>query len=592
MSANVTADFIFGTLATDDSRLDVLRAAGRAVHHANRTVPVDPLPDEPVELVVSVGTEVAAARVVAWYSTGDAEPTPDAPHILLEPGHVVWDTLLWGYRREWRGSLPTQPTGTLVRYRVAAETHDGPVIWADPDPWTGLPATFAYHVDRLGVPTWLRDAVVYHDRFAANAGVFWDMSLGLDQFFGGTLRGILDRLPYLAALGVTCLWLSPVFPSPSHHGYDATDYLAVEPRLGSADDLHALLAAAHAQRIRVLLDFVANHVSSDHPAFRRARADSNAPERSWFTFDASGAAYRSFFGVASMPQLDTDDRGAANYLIAAATHWLRQGVDGFRLDYANGPSHGFWSAFRAAAREANPDAALLGEVVETAELQRSYQGRLDGTLDFLLLQQFRGFFAFETLSAPAFAAFLDRHLAFFPADFVLPSFLDNHDMNRFLWIVNGDTRRLKLAALCQFTLPHPPIVYYGTEVGLSQRHDLTCLDGSRRLEESRLPMPWGADQDRDLLRFYSDLIALRRRSPDLWRGRRTSVAATAAGLYAVSITTDRQHAVVAFNRGHDNQRLELANPPTLALATASGVRQTHRDLFLPPMAGALLLAQT
>jgi cyclomaltodextrinase / maltogenic alpha-amylase / neopullulanase len=151
-------------------------------------------------------------------------------------------------------------------------------------------------------------------------------------------------------------------------------------------------------------------------------------------------------------------------MIESATYWLDRGLDGFRCDYANGPSHAFWSAFRAATRAAKPDSITLGEVVETPELQRTYQGRLDGCLDFLLLQGLRQFFAFDVMTASAFDGFLQRHLAFFAGDFVLPSFLDNHDMNRFLWVVRGDVRRLKLAALCQFTLPHPPIIYYGTNV--------------------------------------------------------------------------------------------------------------------------------
>ena len=154
-----------------------------------------------------------------------------------------------------------------------------------------------------------------------------------------------------------------------------------------------------------------------------------------------------------------------------------------------------------ATRGAQPDSVTIGEVVDTPALQRTFEGRLDGCLDFMLLQALRGFFAFGDTSASEFDAFLRRHLAFFGDGLVLPSFLDNHDMNRFLWIVRGDTRRLKLAALCQFTLPGPPIVYYGTEVGLSQQRDVRSADGSGHPEEVRLPMPWGATQDAGLLRF-------------------------------------------------------------------------------------------
>lgn len=337
------------------------------------------------------------------------------------------------------------------------------------------------------------------------------------------------------------------------------------------------------------MDFVANHVSSRHPAFVRARDDPSCPERAWFSFGDDGR-YRSFFGVDAMPRLDTDASEVARYLTESAVHRLERGVDGFRLDYANGPSHAFWSAFRAATRAAHPTSALLGEIVETAALQRSYRGRLDGSLDFLLMQQMRAFFAADTVGARSFASFLDRHLTFFADDFVLPSFLDNHDLNRFLWLSRGDTDRLKLAALCQFTLPHPPMVYYGTEVGLNQNRDVQHPDGSRRLEESRLPMIWGEAQDRGRHGFYLVLIAIRRRLPALWRGRRSVLLATAGDVHAVASLAGATHAVVAINRGPSERTVDLPTGTTVALATTAGVRRTGTSVMLPPRSGALLLA--
>ena len=115
------------------------------------------------------------------------------------------------------------------------------------------------------------------------------------------------------------------------------------------------------------------------------------------------------------PQVDSDDPGARDYMIESARHWLATGVDGFRCDYANGPSHAFWSQFRAATRAVAPDSVTIGEVVETPALQRTYLGRLDGCLDFVLLQALRGFFAFGGRSGHASTRFLRRHLEFFAA---------------------------------------------------------------------------------------------------------------------------------------------------------------------------------
>lgn len=587
---NVTHDFIFGTMATDTLRLAALQAEGRGVHHGNQIAPADPEPGQAVTLTVTVGTEVSADAVQVLYTLDGSMPTREAASIELERGAAVWDTLLWGYRQEWHGTFPAQPAGTHVRYQIVAHSRTGAQVWADPDPLTNAPMTFAYHVDREHVPAWIAGAVIYHifvDRFAPGSGRRWNDVATLNDVWGGTLRGVIEQLPYLEALGINCLWLSPIFPSPTHHGYDATDYLHVEPRLGTDDDLRELFAAAHARGMRVLLDYVANHISDQHPVFQRAISDP-AAERSWFTFERWPDAYRSFFGVESMPQINNEAPSARDYIIGSAKYWLEQGADGFRLDYANGPSHGFWTQFRAETRAVNRESFTVGEIVETAELQRSYQGRLDGVLDFLMLQHMRAFFAFDMLSASAFDSFLRRHLAYFPADFALPSFLDNHDMNRFLWIVGGDQRRLKLAALCQFTLPHAPIIYYGTEVGLSQRHDLEYPDGSRKMEESRVPMLWGAEQDQALLAFYTGLIAVRREHSTLWRGQRRTLALHDDGLYVVAIGDAHDSAIVALNRSAEPQRVEVPPAARLVLPTDAGVMFDGEILVLPPLTGALL----
>ena len=454
--------------------------------------------------------------------------------------------------------------------------------------------SYAVHVDEERVPDWLRDAVIYQvfiDRFAKTGDQQLARPATPGGFYGGTLRGVTDHLDHIDGLGATCIWLSPLFPSPSHHGYDATDYRSVEPRLGTEEDLRDLLAAAHDRGIRVILDLAVNHVSSDHPAFRRAVADRESPEAGWFTFTHWPDQYLSFFGVRDHPQIDSDDAGAREYMIESARHWLDLGVDGFRCDYANGPSHAFWSQFRAATRLANADSITLGEVVETPALQRTYRGRLDGCLDFVLLQALRRFFAFGDLTAGELDAFLRRHLEFFAGDFVLPSFLDNHDMNRFLWVVGGDVRRLKLAALCQFTLPHPPIIYYGTEVGVSQRRDVRYADGSGHPEESRLPMSWGADQDRDLLAFYRDLVGLRRERIRVWRGARQTLVLQDPGFYAYRCADGADEAVVVLNNGLRAQRFtpDPSSPWRVALATDPGIKLDGTGLTLAPLTGAVLL---
>jgi glycosidase len=171
----------------------------------------------------------------------------------------------------------------------------------------------------------------------------------------------------------------------------------------------------------------------------------------------------------------------------------------------------------------------------------------------------------------------------------LPSFLDNHDMNRFLWVVGGDIRRLKIAALLQMALPGPPIIYYGTEVGLNQWHDLEYEDGTRRMEESRTPMLWGSEQDRELLEFYRSLIFWRNRwgvhamSPHL-------VHAGSDGLLLFRVGSW----LVVINRTGEEHGIDTGTPGSmwLALATANDVQLHGAILKVPPMSGAILAAES
>lgn len=256
-----SADFVFGTLATDDLRIAQLRASRSGVAHGQRLVPLDPGPGEAVTVQATTGPRIDATYVTCYYTTDGSDPQGSRGVILngqalaLTSTAVTWDTLLWGYVTEWAGQIPGQPTGTLVRYRIEAWSDHGPSHWASEiaavamgEPPEGMAAaelalfttpgepprwpvrrlgSYAYHVDDDRVPTWLRDAVLYQifvDRFATTGGRPFNTPATPSGFYGGTLHGAVERLDELADLGVSCLWLTPIFPSPSHHGYDATDY--------------------------------------------------------------------------------------------------------------------------------------------------------------------------------------------------------------------------------------------------------------------------------------------------------------------------------------------------------------------------------
>jgi glycosidase len=375
----------------------------------------------------------------------------------------------------------------------------------------------------------VRDAVIYQiflDRFHPGTpdGAF-PPNLGPRAIHGGTLRGVTQALPYLEKLGVNCLWLSPFCPAPSFHRYDATDFYTVDPALGTEDDLRALTGEAHARGMRVMMDFVPSHCSHQHPAFLAAEADPEAPTASWFTFEQWPDQYRCFLDlVPDLPSFNTADPGARAYLIGSAVQWLRDfGIDALRLDHAIGPSMDFWVALRAGTRAAAPEVFTVGEATDSPDALRRYRHRLDAVLDFPLAGALRRTFALGDWDVGMLDGFLDAYGRFMASGPGTVSFLDNHDMNRFLFLAGGDTRRLKLAALCLFTLDPSPTIYYGTEIGLSHPHDVhnEQFGGDA---EARRDMPWDpAAWDHDLLRFFRALIRLRRDYEAVRGGSRQTV---------------------------------------------------------------------
>jgi cyclomaltodextrinase len=555
-------DFVFGTLTSDESRLAHTRARLEGVTHAQRRWPRDPLPGQAVRLELTLGPAQGHSQAWVYWTTDGSDPLGAGGQAVnghaapLTPAGTEWNTLAWGYVRRFEGVIPGQPKGTVVRYRVAAgkagAQSNGDEVLADAG------AYYAYYVDDDPPPAWAHDAILYHifvDRFYSPAPDFPRIAPRPALHGNGTLAGITAQLDYIAGLGVNCLWLSPIFPSPSYHGYDATDFFSIHPRLGTLEDFGALVDQAHSRGLRVLLDFVPNHWSNQHPTFVSAASDRGSPYHPWYTWDSWPDKYKTFFGVQDLPQINLRHAPARQHVLDAARYWLDFGVDGYRVDYCIGPTPDFYADFRRVTRAAKADCWTFGEAIDPPESQVTFEGGMDGALDFMLLEALRQTFAYDQWDARRFADFLDRHEAFFPPAFSRPSFLDNHDMNRFLWVVQGDARRLKLAALCQFTLAGQPIIYYGTEAGLSQQRDVRQA-GWAIHEEARLPMVWGAQQDAELLDFYRTLCALRNAHPALRRGTRETLMAD-GGLLAYRRTLEAGSVVTALNLGAEPREVAL-----------------------------------
>jgi len=605
MTANSSQlpEFIFGTLSTSQGRLQQVCTQALGLRH-DHTYPLDPLPEQPITIKVKGGNKLAVKSLTLFYTTDGTTPSIESISIPMERTELKWDTLQWSYLETWSAVIPGQPQGTHIQYLIQGITITGELIYC---PYVDLeavkasaesdnfdiasleqlwrrpyPQIYGFYVDREIIPQWLREGIIYQvfvDRFAPSPGKEFAQTSTRSDFYGGTLAGVIAKLDYLQSLGITCIWLTPIFPSPSHHGYDPIAHDTIEPRLGTEEDWQNLINGAHQRGIKIIFDYVVNHISNEHPAFQEAQKDINSSSYSWFRFRKWPNDYECFFDVPGQPEINSDNPETRSYFISNACQWLKKGADGFRLDYAQGVTHAFWSAFRANTRAINPQSITIAEITSTPEVIGSYEGRMDGCLDFKLLELLRGFFAFDSFSVSEFAQGLEQHYSYFQSRLVLPSFLDNHDMNRFLWIVKGDTRRLKLAALCQFTLPSPPIIYYGTEVGLSQIHKVGPL------EESRLPMIWGEEQDQELWQFYQDLIRWRKQNLEILTQRQTLLIDDQLCLYGYQIGSYG----VVLNNSPETVTWTFPQGISGELVLASDQNKSTSELELPGFSGGIWL---
>jgi cyclomaltodextrinase len=376
---------------------------------------------------------------------------------------------------------------------------------------------------------WMKDSVIYHifiDRFAGYTRTEnWNQPV----FLGGTIQGIIEKIPYLVDLGVTTLWVSPFYQTSAYHGYHITDFYQVDPHFGTIDDVKRLIQTCHAAGLHIIADFVPNHCSKHHPFFLEAQRDKNSTYSDWFTFTHWPDDYLCFLSVKDIPKLNLENPPTRDHIINAAKYWLGIGLDGFRLDHVIGPSHGFWRHFREEIKERFPNTVLIGEAwmmgIKRHELKTlnvrnkflrwlsgassdslfaEYIGQLDGVLDFKVQEMIKRFVTDKRYSEKILKNQLEEHYGRFPKDFLLPTFLDNHDMNRFLFECKNDKEKLKSAAAVQFSLPQPPIIYYGTEIGMTQTTSQWAIPSNGDLQ-ARQPMDW-QKQDKELLSFYKKII--------------------------------------------------------------------------------------
>jgi len=426
-------------------------------------------------------------------------------------------------------------------------------------------------------PEWVKDAVFYQifpDRFAISEAVpkprnleLWDSPPTEYGFKGGDLLGIVEHLDYLQDLGITAIYLNPIFQSTANHRYHTYDYYQVDPLLGGNAAFRTLLDEAHRHGLRIVLDGVFNHASRGFFQFNHILENGPAsPYLDWFfvngwplhAYDVRQKPnYAAWWGLHALPKFNTDTQAAREFLLGVARHWVKQGIDGWRLDVpAEIKDDSFWREFRQRVKEANPEAYIVGEIWHDA--RHWLQGdQFDAVMNYLFtkaclsffigrnlnvtLASGVGYYPIQPVRAEGFATAIDELLALYlpQATQTQLNLLDSHDTARFLTLARGDESALRLAILFMMCYPGAPCIYYGDEVGMEGGKDPDC----------RRAFQW--DERRwniELLDYVKRCIAVRKAHPALRRGEYKSLFAQ-DDIYAFVRRLPNETLIGVFNAG-------------------------------------------
>lgn len=401
-----------------------------------------------------------------------------------------------------------------------------------------------------------------------------------DQFFGGDLEGVIQKLDYIKNLGATGIYFTPIFKSPSTHKYDTEDYFAIDPQFGDLDAIKRLVHEAHKRGIRVMLDAVFNHCGWNHPFFQDViKNGEESPYKDFFhikTFPAfegdprqfhfkqedSELNFHSFAFTPFMPKWNTENPQVKEYLLKAATYWIETcDIDAWRLDVSNEVDHQFWKDFRRVCDETKANFFIVGENWDDANPWLTTD-QMHSVMNYQFLHPMWRYFGDRTYTKHTFMASINEILTLYPKHIAQTLFnlLDSHDTTRFLTIAKGNKERLKLAWVFLLTYTGSPSIYYGDEIGLEGEHD----------PDNRRCMIWEeAKQDLDLFDHLKRLIALRKIHPSFRNVDIQWVEDQAEGLLIYEKKTGDEHLIVLIN--NSNSSITTTHP--------SLINQRFHDLY-------------
>lgn len=381
---------------------------------------------------------------------------------------------------------------------------------------------YVFEREHYDAPDWAKDFVWYQifpDRFAGE-GDPAAFAPTRDNFFGGTLKGITGKIPYLKDLGVQGIYLNPIFQSPSNHRYDTVDYAKIDPLLGNEDDFRQLVESLHEAGLRIMLDGVFNHCAWNHPFWQDVlHKGESSPYYEWFYIEDAHALagskkeefspeiikrehpFACFAFAANMPKWNTENELVMDYLIGRAERWTPDfGIDAWRLDVPDEISMRFLREFKRRIRAVSDQIYIIGEIWQDAGLWLD-NAVFDGAMDYPLYYAIRDFSMTGQDDLAALSRRIQRWVLSAPEE-VHPyqwAFCSNHDIPRLLTECGGDAERTKLALFLTAVLGGNMGIYYGDELGMEGGDD----------PDNRRAMAWGYC-DGKLLDFYKELIRIKK----------------------------------------------------------------------------------
>ena len=442
------------------------------------------------------------------------------------------------------------------------------------------------------------------------------LQLGND-YYGGDLKGIEEKLDYIATLGVNCIYLNPVFEAHSNHRYNTADYLKIDSVLGNENDLCSLIEKAKSKGIEIILDGVFSHTGDDSIYFNRyGRYESTGAYQSrdslyssWYNFREYPNKYAAWWGIETLPETDENDLSFANFITGengVIRYWLKKGIKGWRLDVADELPDEFLDKIRLAVKAEGEDNFLLGEVWEDATNKISYSVRrrflrgkqLDSVMNYPFANAIVDFVKGAD-SNRLMNCVLDIIENYPPEALkLLMNHIGTHDTARILTRLGTDCRfdgdrqsqsqfvlsddeykkavtLLKLAAVLQYTLPGVPSLYYGDEVGLQGFGDPFC----------RGTYPWGKENT-ELLEFYKALGKVRRNSKSFCSGKFIPVC-SGDGLIAYIRENESEKAFIAVNRTEEKKEIAITDE-LLNYKHTLGEICSKDKIILPPLSFSIL----